>query len=288
MAQGARPSIPLQPLSTPFPVPAPFPPGFALRPALKALPDGVHYRTLNEPLSTLGSGDTSPFAPNDIAQGQLGDCYFISAATAIALHRPEILREMITPGEQGVLKVRFYQWTPQGLEPYWVPIDSKVPIDTKTGKPAYAYAGGEEELWPMLIEKAWAAKAGSYSAVEGGDGGEAMEQISGVPSRDYNPKQVTIEQMAAFAEQDAAMTAATRRAWKIEIPRLNLRFGPGTDPLFASGKLVSNHEYYVLDVDPAKGTIRLGNPWGWGKEVTLTFDEFRRAFTRLSVNELQP
>ena len=94
--------------------------------------------------------------------------------------------------------------------------------------------------------------------------------------------------MADFAEQGAAMTAATRWAWKIEIPLLNMRFGPGIDPLFASGKLVGNHEYYVLDVDETKETIHLGNPWGWEKDVTLSMDEFQRTFSRLSVNLLRP
>lgn len=84
------------------------------------------------------------------------------------------------------------------------------------------------------------------------------------------------------------MTASS--LWNGEIiPGLDLiRTRADVDPLFTSRILSPNHEYYIKAVDKVSGTVTLGNPWGWGQDVTLTMDEFQRGFQRLSVNFVDP
>jgi len=272
-----------------FPEPeSPPPPGFYVNPSLKPLPAGVRYQVMNGYLFTLDTGNSHVIAPDDVAQGALGDCYFIAAVQAIALHHPRLLKEMIVPGPKGTFKVRFFEWSGGSrMLPYWITVGPEVPVNQRSGQPAYARDPDPAELWPMLIEKAWASSHGGYPAVEGGYGGDAMEQLTGIPSQNYEPRNLTLGQLDEFVRKGYALTAGTKQAWKIVIPILHLRIGPGADPLFASGKLVSSHEYVVLGVDPEQGTIRLGNPWGWGEEVTLTLKEFRRGFSRVSVNPLK-
>lgn len=42
-----------------------------------------------------GPGDASDIDPYDVEQGNLGDCYFLSACAAVARANPELIRRLI-------------------------------------------------------------------------------------------------------------------------------------------------------------------------------------------------
>ena len=48
-----------------------------------------------------------------------------------------------------------------------VVVDDKIPC--RNGKPVFCRNNdGEYEIWPMILEKAWAKVHGSYEMIEGG------------------------------------------------------------------------------------------------------------------------
>ena len=114
----------------------------------------------------------------DINQGALGDCYFLSALAVVA-SREELLRRIIvtedTSHDVGAYQVRLCK------DGAWVIvlIDDIFPVN-KSGRLAFA-SGSRGQLWPALIEKAFAKACGSYAATESGLCAEALRFLTGAP-----------------------------------------------------------------------------------------------------------
>ena len=70
-----------------------------------------------------------------------------------------------------------------------VVVDDFLPFKTDKNdelKLAFAKSSkGENELWMMLVEKAWAKVCGSYEAAEGGSVEESILAVAGGPSHCY-------------------------------------------------------------------------------------------------------
>lgn len=112
---------------------------------------------------------------SDIMQGSLGDCYLLSAMSIIAHTRPELIKKIFHPKsrvyrEDGIYSVMLYS----SCGPEVVTVDDKfftmrnsrtslftrLITDKKTG---------EREMWPILLEKAYAKFHGSYQNIKGGN-----------------------------------------------------------------------------------------------------------------------
>lgn len=116
--------------------------------------------------------------PKDIKQGELGDCYFLSGLAALA--------------EKPILIERLFQtkkYSPQGIYCVWlcinaewtpIVIDDLIPCSQFAKSPKFSRANGDE-LWVVLLEKAYAKSFGSYEAIEGGITGKALRDLSGAP-----------------------------------------------------------------------------------------------------------
>jgi hypothetical protein len=94
----------------------------------------------------------------DVEQGSTGDCYFLSAL-ALATRDSSTCHDLIDDSleEKGIYGVTFSvdgEWT-------MVYVDSWFPCYTKNGhgsrpKPVYATSHSHKEIWPMVVEKAYA------------------------------------------------------------------------------------------------------------------------------------
>lgn len=216
-------------------------------------------------------------APSDVAQGVLGDCYFLATLAGFAHARPEVLRDAITDNGNGTYTVRFFEDDPvYGVQPVLITVDDDLP--TRNGMTLYA-AVPAGELWPALLEKAYAKFKGSYGMIGmGGLPGQVAFDLTGdVPSMrlvGFTSERRTFERMRDALASSQAVMAATMTG--------------GLEGI------VGGHVYTVtraFEQDGAKW-VEVRNPWGVQPSVatprglihssngaiTLTLEEFSTAF----------
>lgn len=233
-----------------------------------------------------GPGDGSDIHPSDVSQGQLGDCYLMSGLAELAIRNPDAIKNAIHDNGDGTYtvtfkeKAPFYQFWDSGYHDVKITVKNEFP--TKDGNPVFAKpgdgTGDNREMWPMIVEKAYAQWKGGYNNIEGGFGTDIMGPLTGKESSTQGGRNWEewfgfdpgFDSIADKWDNGDALTTGTR--------------GSGDKkPLFANGTLVGNHEYYVTNVDRKNKTITVRNPWGWNNaEVTLTYDEYKKYFTSLS------
>ena len=119
--------------------------------------------------------------PNDVCQGSLGNCYYLSALAAIAEFARErriekmFLHEEANP--QQVYAVRMYI---NGIERIII-VDNYLPVYRGTSEIAFSKCLSGE-MWVPILEKAWAKANGSYDWTIGGFTKEALRCLTGAPT----------------------------------------------------------------------------------------------------------
>jgi hypothetical protein len=152
--------------------------------------------------------------------------------------------------------VRFYR---DGEEEYVVVDDFFPVMKDEQGKPKWAFVSGldGEELWPMVIEKAYAKFYGSYSSIEAGKVHYALaDMIKGLPEqldlrKDAKNVDVLWEKLKTLKRQGALMGAGSPE-------------NPMGDSAINQLGIVQGHAYAIVDlneVDDAR-LIMLRNPHG--------------------------
>jgi len=117
-------------------------------------------------------------SPNDVIQGALGDCYFLSALSVIS-QEPERLRQLFindTPNAAGVYGVKFWK------NGRWecVVVDDCFPCSLGDELPLYVHSHNSSTiLWPLILEKAYAKYHRSYANIIGGHVSDALVDLSG-------------------------------------------------------------------------------------------------------------
>ena len=115
--------------------------------------------------------------PNDINQGQLGDCYFLATCSSVA-EDPDRVKDLFITQEFNVAGIYLLKLWVNGIETPVI-IDDHVP--TWYDKPAFSLAKSGD-LWVCLIEKAWAKLLGSYGSCISGHPIWAADHLIGLPS----------------------------------------------------------------------------------------------------------
>jgi hypothetical protein len=186
----------------------------------------------------------------DIIQGSLGDCWFLSALGAIAEH--PILVESLFPSNSshsyqsaGVYTVRICKngiWQPIRIDDYFPCYPG--------GGPIFSKCNGNE-LWVLLMEKAFAKCHGNYVAIQSGWPYEALLDLTGAPSKYIDlpdPEKITESskleeiwsEMSKGCAQQFILAASTRSSSDIR----HSRYGRDSNNI----GLVFNHAYTILDV----------------------------------------
>ena len=113
----------------------------------------------NEELKMESRADQAlfPHEPslNDIAQGSVGDCYFLAALSSVISSDPDAIKNCMKD-EGDTVVVRLYHPVGSGdtyhLEPRYYRVDKTVPVD-EDGRDLYATGS----LWVQMMEKAYTA-----------------------------------------------------------------------------------------------------------------------------------
>lgn len=226
---------------------------------------------------------TSDLVVSEIAQGQLGNCWLISALGCLAEHPVAISRLFVTK-----------EWNPtgkyciilfDGQQRKWVKIriDDYIPCDRKkwenTREAIPAFANGGEQLWVMLIEKAFAKFCGSYAALEGGWTTWALRAMTGDLSRRFlkesNGKWKRVDLLNINDPSDkkkAGFYSNPEDLVSDDLYTILYKYYRLKSVLCCSGAsgkqgLVSGHAYTILSVMKVGDfrMIQIRNPWGRGE-----------------------
>jgi hypothetical protein len=200
--------------------------------------------------------------PTDIIQGALGDCWVLASLAALANRSPGLIENMIQDNYDGTYKVSFGDGTSVEVSgDVWLQygIEEEGVIQISGEAAAYAnYATSNDAQWPWILEKAFAARFGAYSAL---DGGLPVAALSVLVGRE------------GYAQQLVAPD--TRAEWRGYDPKT----GPiGTPQLTAIDENrfldenllegvcvvgINGHAYAVLGTEFINGEkwVKLYNPW---------------------------
>lgn len=210
--------------------------------------------------------DVSEF--NDPIQGALGDCYYIAALSSVAWARPYVIVNMVRPSAWGdeegpIHRVGFYA-NGAGAAQY-VEVSEKTPVNKTTNAWVYARSLDTTEIWPAVMEKAYAKWRTSnttdfpnYPAISGGDPVMACAQLM-CGQRTYKSNaSMTGDDLWQFVRGHSLSMRTVN-------PMVAWTYGSqpaGTD--YAAARVVANHAYSILGWDYVNGIkyIVLRNPWG--------------------------
>jgi hypothetical protein len=201
------------------------------------------YQYFNQPLFANGIN------PDDVKQGQVGDCYFLSTLASIANEQPNYLEDMFIDNGDNTFTVRFFN---KGVADY-VTVDRYLP---KAWWGA-AYANASQEMWVALAEKAYAqlAESGwsrsatstnSYTSISGGWMSWVIPQVTGmsVGGKYVSTSSLTKDRLIELSNSNKLLTVG---------------FVYGT--VEADG-IVNGHAYTITSYDAATNKFFLRNPWG--------------------------
>lgn len=136
---------------------------------------------------------------NDIRQGALGDCYLLSAMSIIAHTRPDLIKKIFHPDSrvyrnEGLYSIMLYQ----GKIPHVISVDDKFLVSSSSKTHAFVRLctdkkSNEREIWPLLVEKAYAKFHGSYGNIEGGHVHTALEELTNGAGQRWSLRDKTVE-----------------------------------------------------------------------------------------------
>ncbi len=217
---------------------------------------------------------------DDIIQGTLGDCYFLSAIGALCKF-PKLVEKLFYIKEKCVEHCYGCYFRIGGV---WklILIDDYFPCYGRYGLNfAFSYTNGNE-IWVVLIEKAWAKLNGSYIKVIGGEPHEVFDHITNAYSEKFLIGKIDNEalwrHLKDSEEKGFIMTAGTSTdTYNLDIEEKGL---------------VPGHAYTILKVKeidyrgyPVR-LLKLRNPWGntewsgnWSDGSLLWTEELKKELT---------
>lgn len=235
------------------------------------LPDAGDYSYDTTTAGTLyGSSDPSH---TDEQQGDLGDCYLISALGSLADSSTSVIADMIIDNGDGTWTVRFYY----SSTAEYVTVNSQLPVDS-SGDLVFQGDGSSSTdssnvLWLALAEKAYAqwnefghagqeSATNSYLAIEGGWTGNVYEQVLGYTATIYYRSTWSTSDKQALISAISAGEAVT--------------IGTRSFDYDSTSGLYGNHAYNVIAYDSSTGKFTLYNPWGSHQPNQVTWSQLRR------------
>ena len=189
--------------------------------------------------------------PDDVKQGVLGDWYFMSSLSVLA-EQPERIIELFESHEvnaYGIYAIRLWK----NGEWRTVIIDDFFPCKGLT--PVFSRAHGDE-LWVMLLEKAWAKVHGSYERIEAGYAENVLRDLTGAPTKVFTHDDKELWDNMLRAKENNFLMAGSAGSTK------------SSKELLEEMGLIGYHSYGILDVrevatmEGMEKLIKLRNPWG--------------------------
>ena len=217
---------------------------------------------------------------DDVKQGEIGDCYFISSIANLCKF-PNKIRKMFkqtTKNENGFYEIEFCIDGKNQI----VIIDDYLPAFKDSKKACYAQPI-KKQIWVMLLEKAWAKVNRGYIYIISGYNSEALEFLTGRGSFKYKLKNKEGEELKNYQRKILKkIQLADKNNTSISCSIIKNENDKDIEDIKKLG-LVPNHAYSILDflkIETLQGEkvylFKLRNPWAskewigdWSDESTL-------------------
>jgi hypothetical protein len=246
----------------------------------------------------------------DLKQGQAGDCYFDASIASVAWNHPADTRQLVQPNRDGTVTVTFHQPNPDGtFSPVKITVDRSVPgwaaealdpsaVSTYAGKPLYDTSQSATELWPALVEKAYAQWKGSYDTIgHGGMPANALGEVTGKPVTTIATADLPADQL--FAQLSAASAAKHPIVCYTHCDGSHAEDFAATCTTNGETNVVPAHAYSLLrtTVENGQRFVVLRNPWGQQEPgadgrndgvFKFPFDQFLKLYPSVSFTSLAP
>ena len=227
---------------------------------------------------------------DDVVQGQLGDCYFLSPLMATARINPmrihRLIRGPVDTQADGtrIFEVDLYEGRMIGSPSRRTFRVSDRFVTTASGDSRYAQPGDlgvhGREIWVMLLEKAWAAMRGGYDKAHFGLMKDGMTAVTGYDtdstSIDGTSDRTIWNEISACVRDGKPVTIQTKQ-----------KFTP--EELFEMQDIEYNllgaHAYNIAAVDPTWQTFDIVNPHGRNHAMGFPLVRLRRFFDYYVMSE---
>eukprot|EP00929_Paragymnodinium_shiwhaense_P077372 TRINITY_DN39830_c0_g1_i1.p1 TRINITY_DN39830_c0_g1~~TRINITY_DN39830_c0_g1_i1.p1 ORF type:complete len:368 (-),score=62.72 TRINITY_DN39830_c0_g1_i1:254-1357(-) len=225
--------------------------------------------------------------PNDLQQGYLGDCWLISAFAALAEFPDDLMAvfDRKALSDDGKYVITLYSYEDGQKIP--IEIDDRLPT-TGDGNPTNCWLSHSAEIWPCLLEKAFAKYSGGYKELDGGSSDFAFGALTGctdlasyyrnddTDESDWSisPYEYTsndIQHASEFYEVSGSMSHSEMFAALAEFDQKNYLLccgsNCGSDKDKNSSGVVQGHAYSLITVKQnvagsGYDLLCLRNPWG--------------------------
>lgn len=230
------------------------------RPSLGSFANTTNYRYIQGSLFINGP------SYDDVKQGQLGDCYLLTAIQGVAFNNPQFIRNMFIDNGDNTWTVRFFS---NNKQPNYITVDRFLPVNN-SGFSSFASFKGHansqsNELWVSLIEKGYSqwhefnglrTPINSYQNISGGWAQTATYHILGI-----NPTATKLNNfniLSAYLQNKKPLTIS-----------------------------IDRHTYLITAYNTQTQKFHFHNPWGFA-HLDLTWSEINiRGYTNRIVYLVQ-
>ena len=210
---------------------------------------------------------------DDVKQGSLGDCYFLSSIAALA-EFPYLIREKFRTvkfNKCGYYEVILFidgEWQVVFVDDYFL-------YDPRARDFAYARPNNNE-LWAMILEKVWAKVNGGFTNIIGGVVSEPISALTGFPTDTIYHDEIDPDDLYVKIEigdkEGTIMSSSSKFDSQIE-----------------KKGLIRGHAYTLIGAKQWKERriklIQLRNPWGenewegdWSDKSSKWTPEYKQYF----------
>lgn len=266
----------------------------AIDPTMTPLAGDMSAYGQAEQLYLQEPGDANRISMNDINQGAWGDCYLLSAIDTFIRKGPQFISNMIKQNADGTMTVKLYEdrtthapitAMSKSFEAVYERVDPKLlqAGGVNTTFAGAAASGNVKEIWPQVVEQAYAQLNGGTQAIaNGGFASIAMATMSGITGHERDGGNVNSNMISAPSLNFSMLQRLINYNCTIAFDTLSFgNLAPG---------LISNHGYAyngctVAGPNGADTTINLVNPWGpaYGGPTVVALKDVAQNFSMIEV-----
>ena len=236
------------------------------------------------------TNDVEAVAVRDVHQNMAGDCALMATLGALASTPAgrALVENAITENKNPQGDVVSYTVTLHEPKSHYWGLAAKTFSEVKVtvqssfvlghalprGTTDFKQQDGPHEVWPLVLEQAYAAVRGGYNQTSRGDAPfRAMEALTGKPAEQHS-----VGWLGYSAEQIAADCAAGKLVVLDTKNSVNNAY-----------QLVDGHAYQVVgtEVHNGKRCFTLNNPWNEHQPDPIPCDELTKWFTAVDVGSVQ-